>query len=161
MCIRDSDIAFGQTRIAVHSGEVVVGNFGGSVIFDYRALGDPVNTTSRLESLNGQIGTLVCVSAAIREHCPEVPMRRVGEVQLKGKAEAVAVFEPLEAMAVPATDRDEAYEMAYQLLASDAAEALGTFETLSQQRPWDGLVAYHLQRLRNGERGNRLVMASK
>ena len=157
----ERDIAFGQTRIAVHSGEVVVGNFGGSVIFDYRALGDPVNTTSRLESLNGQIGTLVCVSAAIREHCPEVPMRRVGEVQLKGKAEAVAVFEPLEAMAVPATDRDEAYEMAYQLLASDAAEALGTFETLSQQRPWDGLVAYHLQRLRNGERGNRLVMASK
>lgn len=154
-------IAFGQTRIAVHSGDVVVGNFGGSVIFDYRALGDPVNTTSRLESLNGQIGTLVCVSAAIREHCPEVPMRPVGEVQLKGKAEAVAVFEPLEAMAVPATDRDEAYEIAYQLLASDAAEALGAFETLSQQRPWDGLVAYHLQRLRNGERGNQLVMASK
>lgn len=154
-------IAFGQTRIAVHSGEVVVGNFGGSVIFDYRALGDPVNTTSRLESLNGQIGTLVCVSAAIREHCPGVPMRPVGEVLLKGKAEAVAVFEPLEAMSVPATDRDEAYEMAYQLLASDATEALDAFETLSQQRPWDGLVAYHLQRLRNGERGNRLVMASK
>ena len=159
--LHEQGVAFGQTRIAVHSGEVVVGNFGGSVIFDYRALGDPVNTTSRLESLNGQIGTLVCVSAAIREHCPEVPMRPVGEVLLKGKAEAVQVFEPLEAMAVPATDRDEAYEGAYQLLASGADEALGAFETLGQQRPRDGLVAYHLQRLRNGERGNRLMMASK
>jgi len=154
-------ITFGQTRIAVHSGEVVVGNFGGAVIFDYRALGDPVNTTSRLESLNGQIGTLVCVSGAIRERCPEVPMRPVGEVLLKGKAETVPVFEPLEAMAVPVTDRDEAYEAAYRLMASGADEALAAFETLAGQRPRDGLVAYHLQRLRSGERGNRLVMASK
>ncbi|GLX15528.1 adenylate/guanylate cyclase domain-containing protein [Pseudomonas straminea] len=159
--LAERGIAFGHTRIAVHSGEVVVGNFGGSVIFDYRALGDPVNTTSRLESLNGQVGTLLCVSSAIREHCPEVPMRPVGEVLLKGKAEAVAVFEPLEAMAVPMNDCDEDYEAAYHLLASRAPEALAAFEALAAQRPKDGLVAYHLQRLRSGEHGNRLVMASK
>ncbi|MDD1509063.1 CHASE2 domain-containing protein [Pseudomonas sp. CNPSo 3701] len=159
--LAERGITFGHTRIAVHSGEVVVGNFGGSVIFDYRALGDPVNTTSRLESLNGQVGTLLCVSSAIREHCPEVPMRPVGEVLLKGKAEAVAVFEPLEAMTVPMNDCDEDYEAAYHLLASGAPEALAAFEALAAQRPKDGLVAYHLQRLRSGEHGNRLVMASK
>lgn len=159
--LAERGIAFGQTRIAVHSGEVVVGNFGGSVIFDYRALGDPVNTTSRLESLNGQVGTLLCVSAAIREHCPEVPMRPVGEVLLKGKTEAVAVFEPLEAMTVPMNDCNEDYQAAYHLLASGAPEALAAFEALAAQRPKDGLVAYHLQRLRSGEHGNRLVMASK
>ncbi|MBD9397428.1 CHASE2 domain-containing protein [Pseudomonas sp. PDM11] len=159
--LAERGIAFGHTRIAVHSGEVVVGNFGGSVIFDYRALGDPVNTTSRLESLNGQVGTLLCVSSAIREHCPEVPMRPVGEVLLKGKAEAVAVFEPLEAMAVPMNDCDEDYEAAYHLLASRAPEALAAFEALAAQRPKDGLVAYHLQRLRSGEHGSRVVMASK
>lgn len=159
--LAERGITFGHTRIAVHSGEVVVGNFGGSVIFDYRALGDPVNTTSRLESLNGQVGTLLCVSAAIREHCPEVPMRPVGEVVLKGKAEAVAVFEPLEAMAVPMNDCDEDYETAYHLLAGGEPEALAAFEALAAQRPKDGLVAYHLQRLRSGEHGSRVVMASK
>lgn len=42
--------AFGQTRIGVHCGEVIVGNFGGKTVFDYRALGDAVNTCARLES---------------------------------------------------------------------------------------------------------------
>ena len=45
-------IAFGHTRIGVHTGEVIVGNFGGSTMFDYRALGDAVNTASRLEGVN-------------------------------------------------------------------------------------------------------------
>ncbi len=159
--LHEQGIEFGQTRIGVHSGEVVVGNFGGSMIFDYRALGDPVNTTSRLESLNSQIGTLLCVSEAIRDSCPEVPMRPVGEIVLKGKVEAVQVFEPLEAMMAPVGTCDEAYEAAYALLERGDHTVLAVFETLSEQRPWDGLTAFHLQRLRSGERGTRLVMARK
>ena len=42
-----SGCPLGTTRIGVHSGEVIVGNFGGSALFDYRALGDVVNTASR------------------------------------------------------------------------------------------------------------------
>lgn len=159
--LREQGIEFGQTRIGVHSGDVVVGNFGGSMIFDYRALGDPVNTASRLESLNSQIGTLLCVSEAIRQSCPEVPMRPVGEVVLKGKVETVRVFEPLEAMVEPEVPGDEAYQAAYQLLESGGPGALAVFERLSEQRPGDGLVAFHLQRLRAGESGARFVMSRK
>ena len=50
-------VRFGKTRIGIHSGEVIVGNFGGSTMFDYRALGDPVNTVARLESVNKHLGT--------------------------------------------------------------------------------------------------------
>lgn len=159
--LREQGIEFGQTRIGVHSGDVVVGNFGGSMIFDYRALGDPVNTASRLESLNSQIGTLLCVSEAIRQSCPDVPMRPVGEVVLKGKVETVRVFEPLEAMVEPELPGDEAYQAAYQLLESGDPGALAVFERLSEQRPGDGLVAFHLQRLRAGESGARFVMSRK
>lgn len=159
--LREQGIEFGQTRIGVHSGDVVVGNFGGSMIFDYRALGDPVNTASRLESLNSQIGTLLCVSEAIRQSCPDVPMRPVGEVVLKGKVETVRVFEPLEAMVEPEVPGDEAYQAAYQLLESGDPGALAVFERLSEQRPGDGLVAFHLQRLRAGESGARFVMSRK
>jgi adenylate cyclase len=147
-------IAFGQTRIGVHSGEVVVGNFGGSTIFDYRALGDPVNTTSRLESLNQHLGTRVCVSAAIARSNPQVPMRAVGKVQLKGKSAAVEVFEPLAAV-------DDAYDAAYMLLMTGDAGALAAFTALHEQRPEDGLVRFHWQRLQAGERGDAFAMSRK
>ncbi|MEN0107430.1 MAG: adenylate/guanylate cyclase domain-containing protein, partial [Pseudomonas sp.] len=73
-----------------------------------RALGDPVNTTSRLESLNQHLGTRVCISAAIARSNPQAPVRAVGKVQLKGKSAAVEVFEPLSAV-------DDAYDAAYLL----------------------------------------------
>jgi adenylate cyclase len=36
-------VAFGETRIGIHSGEVIVGNFGGSTIADYRARKRPAH----------------------------------------------------------------------------------------------------------------------
>ncbi|MDB5840193.1 MAG: adenylate/guanylate cyclase with Chase sensor [Herminiimonas sp.] len=156
------NIRFGQTRIGVHCGEVVVGNFGGSTIFDYRALGDPVNTASRLESLNQHIGTLVCVSGAIQAQCPDVPMRPVGKVVLKGKSIPLPVFEPIEAStAGDVGNRDTDYEAAFALMTAMDATALAAFERLHQQRPGDGLVALHLNRLRHEERGDLLIMESK
>lgn len=88
-------IAFGMTRIGVHTGEVIVGNFGGATIFDYRALGDPVNTAARLESVNKHLGTRICVSANTLAGVPQAQVRPVGELVLKGKTLALEVFEPL------------------------------------------------------------------
>src|SRR5690606_30653858 len=88
-------IAFGDTRIGVHSGEVIVGNFGGPTIFDYRTLGDPVNTASRLESLNKHLGTRICISETTRADCPDIMMRPVGSILLQGKSQPLTVFEPL------------------------------------------------------------------
>lgn len=153
--LRARGVAFGRTRIGIHSGEVVVGNFGGSRLFDYRALGDAVNSAARLEALNAQVGTWVCVSAAIRAQCPDTPMRAVGEVLLRGKALALEVFEPLDAP-------DAAYDAAYRLLAdADRGAALAAFTGLQAQRPDDALVAFHLNRLQNGESGVRFVMTGK
>src|SRR5207248_1127745 len=42
----------GATRIGVHAGPALVGNFGGSRFFDYTAYGDTINTASRLETAN-------------------------------------------------------------------------------------------------------------
>ena len=59
--MKEKGIDFGETRIGVNSGEVVVGNFGGSSMFDYTAYGDAVNTAARLESVNKQLGTNICI----------------------------------------------------------------------------------------------------
>lgn len=158
-------IAFGHTRIGVHSGEVIVGNFGGQVIFDYRALGDPVNTAARLESVNKQLGTRLCVSEATLKACAPCRARPVGRLVLKGKSEALQVFEPLgrEGQEPPAGYAPEAdYRAAYEALgAADAALARERFEALLQRHPADPLVRLHAERLRAGEAGDLIVLSSK
>jgi adenylate cyclase len=155
-------MAFGLTRIGVHSGEVIVGNFGGQTIFDYRALGDPVNTAARLESANKQLGTLLCVSGATLSACAPCPARPVGRLVLKGKTEALPVFEP-----VTDTDASERaplapYETAFEALREGRdAEAAERLRALQAQWPHDPLVSLHAERLSAGERGDLIVLNAK
>jgi adenylate cyclase len=154
-------IAFGATRIGIHTGEVTVGNFGGATIFDYRALGDPVNTSSRLESVNKQLGTHMCLSEATLSGCPDAVTRPVGRLVLKGKTESLMVYEPIlsEPGQFPEPDRD--YESAYALLAARDPAAVAAFETLASARPGDGLVAFQLGRARRGQLGETIVFTEK
>ena len=148
-------LPLGRTRIGAHCGEVVVGNFGGATLFDYRALGDAVNVAARLEGLNRYLGTDLCVSEDIRSANPEVPMRTIGDVWLKGKAVPIRLYEPC------ASTADEDYDAAYALLASEHEQAVEAFERLHSERPDDALVHYQLQRLRAGQRGERILMTEK
>ena len=155
-------MAFGHTRIGVHSGEVIVGNFGGQVIFDYRALGDPVNTAARLESVNKQLGTRICVSEATLKACAPCRARPVGRLVLKGKTEALQVFEPLDDPLPAAYAPQPAYAEAYAALsASDPARAREAFGDLLQRYPADPLVRLHAERLQAGESGEVIVLSSK
>jgi adenylate cyclase len=54
------------TRIGLHCGEVVLGNVGAGEHFEYRAVGDIVNTAQRIEDLNKRLGTRVADEAT----CP-------------------------------------------------------------------------------------------
>src|SRR2546430_1073748 len=49
---RAAGVNFGATRIGVHAGPALVGNFGGSKFFDYTAHGDTINTAARLQAAN-------------------------------------------------------------------------------------------------------------
>ena len=161
--LKAKGIAFGHTRIGIHTGEVIVGNFGGSTIFDYRALGDPVNTAARLESVNKHLGTRVCVSEATLSGCSGVATRPVGRLVLKGKSKPLMVFQPMhDGLEVPgAALEDPQYAAAYVLLAQDPGAALLALRDLAATRPADPLVKLHLQRLENGESGDLIVMTEK
>lgn len=152
-------VGFCQTRMGIHSGEVIVGNFGGSTIFDYRALGDPVNTASRLESVNKLLGTLMCVSEATLSGCPDMPVRPVGRLVLRGKSQPLKVFEPLDPEGLAMADPE--YQEAYERMCREDPEALVAFEALAARRPHDGLAAFHLRRLRAGQTGDLIVMVEK
>ena len=157
---RSQTIAFGVTRIGVNTGITIVGNFGGEKRFDYSATGDAINAAARLESVNKQLGTRVCVSGTTVERCRNAKFRPVGELVLKGKSASVAAFEP-----VPNGDKSHSsvdeYMAAYRLLSAEDPEAESTFRRLTEQYPEDALIAFHAKRLAAGESGSLVVMKEK
>ncbi|MBJ3778744.1 adenylate/guanylate cyclase domain-containing protein [Acuticoccus mangrovi] len=132
-------IHLGRTRIGVHSGPAIVGNFGGRRFFDYTAIGDTVNVAARLESANRGLGTTILVSEAARRGA-EGAFRPVGRVKVKGRGAPIVCHEPISAP-------DPDYDDAFALMAAGRPEALAAFERLAARRPGDGLVAIHLERL--------------
>ncbi len=88
-------IDLGITRVGVHTGVAVIGNFGSTSRFNYTAQGDAVNTAARLEGLNKKLGTRVCVSGDTKSRCPDMAFRPIASVVLKGKGKAVEVWQPL------------------------------------------------------------------
>lgn len=157
-------IPFGQTRIGIHSGEVIVGNFGGKAIFDYRALGDPVNTAARLESVNKHLGTLMCVSEVTLADCSGVSVRPVGRLVLKGKSRALQVFEPLPGETPAHYAPMEDYLAAYSAMELGDAAAITRFAALHTAYPNDPLVKLHRSRLHahpEPEITDRMVMDAK
>lgn len=78
--------------IGINSGTAIVGNIGCMGRFDYTAIGDTVNTASRLESkaLPGQILISETVYAEVESR---VSVDRVGALSLKGKAQTVETYQ--------------------------------------------------------------------
>lgn len=157
---RHGEDLFGITRIGVHTGSAVVGNFGSWTRFDYSAMGDAVNTAARLEGVNKQFGTHICVSEATRALCRGIEFRPLGSVVVKGKSKGIAVFEPLHEDR-RREDYFARYEAAYAKLENLAPEAAELFAELSRENPDDRCVALHLARLSRGEQGAELVLTEK
>ncbi|MBF0161176.1 MAG: hypothetical protein HQL88_02710 [Magnetococcales bacterium] len=153
-------VPFGHTRIGVHSGRVLLGNFGGKEVFDYRALGDPINTASRLESVNNQLGTRVCISGETLSRLSGFRGRPVGCLVLKGKEKGIEAYQPL-TEAEFFSPQMQAYEAAYRLMAQEDPSALASFAQALEQWPEDPLLQFHHRRLSSGERGKVIYFVDK
>jgi len=88
----------GRTRVGLHYGEAIVGNFGGEGRIQYTALGDAMNTAARLEAANKALDTTVLISREAMEHIRDAEIREwfvpMGTVTLRGRATPVDIFEP-------------------------------------------------------------------
>ena len=83
------------TRIGLHSGPIRLGNIGGARRMEYRAVGDIVNTASRIEGLNKQLGTRILMSGDTLDDVPGLVTRELGTFLLAGKSTPLVIHELL------------------------------------------------------------------
>ena len=77
--------------IGVHCGEAIVGNIGCYGRYDYTAIGDTVNTASRLES-SAKPGQILISSALFDNLKDRINVSHIGALKLKGKSSAVETY---------------------------------------------------------------------
>jgi PAS domain S-box-containing protein len=80
--------------VGIHVGEAVAGNIGSPERLDYTAIGDVVNLTKRLQE-HAQGGQILLSEAAYQRVSSWVEANPLGLITVKGKSEAVRVFELL------------------------------------------------------------------
>lgn len=146
----------GRTRVGVHFGEAVVGNFGGEGRIQYTALGDAMNTAARLEGANKALDTTVLVSREAAERSGLDWFRPMGTVTLRGRRTPVDVFEP-----VPQIDevrRKLAEEAVSAHSAGEAERVNALTDTILESAQDDPAMMNLIQRLRQTHKGESYVL---
>jgi adenylate cyclase len=138
------------TRFGLHSGQMLLGNIGASHHYEYQAVGDMVNTATRIEGLSKHLGTRILASEATVDGLEEFLTRPVGCFLLAGKSTAVCVVE----LVGQKQDANPQVTLLYQKFAGALEayrtrqwrDAASTFSEILDVFPEDGPSRFYLHR---------------
>ena len=149
----------GRTRVGLHHGFAIVGNFGGEGRLTYTALGDAMNCAARLEGANKYLRTTALVSDEARDQAlAGDQLRPMGRIIVAGRATPVVVWEPAPAMT--AVERARLGLLWSRFDSGDRA-ALDDIEKICLDHPDDVALSVFAVRLREVGPGGAFKLREK
>lgn len=145
----------GRTRVGLHFGEAIVGNFGGDDRIQYTALGDSMNTASRLEAANKKLRTNVIASSEAVSRSGLDWWRPMGRITLRGRAKPVDIFEPAPNLPNGALSHIQAI---LDRVANGDGTALADLEALAANSPGDAALQNLVFRMQSVKSGGSYVL---
>ena len=140
-----------QVGIGINTGAMTVGDMGSRIRLAYTVMGDAVNLGARLEAKTKDYGVEIMVGEVTRERTPGIAYRELDCVQVKGKEQAVSVYQPLgieaELPAAQATSLATWHNVLQHYRAQNWTQAEATLQTLIATEPDSLLYRLYLQRI--------------
>ncbi|MGH8488468.1 MAG: CHASE2 domain-containing protein, partial [Gammaproteobacteria bacterium] len=143
------------TRVGINCGELVLGNVGARGRFEYRAVGEVVNKTERIERANKRLGTRILASYDVTSGIEGLFTREIGSFYLPGTSRPVVLCEIVdpEISTLRSTEHKHLYFnaglTAFKLQDFDQAQQI--FETLLEEFGDDGPARFYLDLCRQFE----------
>jgi adenylate cyclase len=140
-----------KTRIGLHSGEILLGSIGAVDHFEYRAVGDIVNTSTRIQGMNTHLGTQILTSADVLAGVDGLQTRELGSFILSGKSRPVVLHELLGIQDTPEAASRTGYlarfaEGLAAFRSGDWHTAGSIFTALQAENNQDGVLQFFLAR---------------
>lgn len=139
----------------LHSGSLIMGIIGDRRRMDAATISDTVNTASRIESLTKHFGTSILLSEDSLEKIGDKEafhLRFLGKVRVKGKREAIGIYECFDGDPSPMIERkldtlSQFQEGRTYYLDGRFKEAMEAFEGVLRNNPEDATTQLFLNRI--------------
>ncbi len=136
------------TRIGLHSGDIVIGNIGAVDHYEYRAVGDIVNTANRIQGLNKYLNTEIIASLDTIRDVQNITVRELGQFKLLGKSKILNLFEIIgiqEATTKKQRELISDFNNALNYFKNgELSLSLQKFQELSNSYPSDGPTQFYI-----------------